>query len=48
MENVKGLRSHDKGKTLSTILNTLRNDLGYYVPEPEIINAKEYGVPLLQ
>lgn len=45
LENVKGLRSHDKGKTLSTILNTLRNDLGYYVPEPEIINAKEYGVP---
>lgn len=45
LENVKGLRSHDKGKTLSTILNTLRNDLGYYVPEPEIINAKEFGVP---
>jgi DNA (cytosine-5)-methyltransferase 1 len=45
LENVKGLRSHDKGKTLSTILNTLRNDLGYYVPVPEIINAKEYGVP---
>jgi len=45
LENVKGLRSHDKGKTLSTILNTLRNDLGYYVPEPEIINARDFGVP---
>lgn len=45
LENVKGLRSHDKGKTLSTILNTLRNDLGYFVPEPEIINAKDFGVP---
>tara|TARA_R110002126_G_scaffold75715_2_gene188920 strand:- start:304 stop:1572 length:1269 start_codon:yes stop_codon:yes gene_type:complete len=45
LENVKGLRSHDKGKTLTTILNVLRNDLGYYVPEPEIINAKNYGVP---
>ena len=45
LENVKGLRNHDKGKTLKTILNTLRNDLGYYVPEPQIINAKEYGVP---
>ena len=45
LENVKGLRSHDKGKTLKTILNTLRNDLGYYVPEPQIINAKEFGVP---
>jgi DNA (cytosine-5)-methyltransferase 1 len=45
LENVKGLRSHDKGKTLETILNVLRNDLGYYVPEPQIVNAKEFGVP---
>ena len=45
LENVKGLRSHDKGKTLETILNVLRNDLGYFVPEPEIINAKNFGVP---
>lgn len=45
LENVKGLRSHDKGKTLATILNTLRNDLGYFVPDPQIINAKEFGVP---
>lgn len=45
LENVKGLRSHDKGKTLATILNVLREDLGYFVPEPQIINAKEFGVP---
>ena len=45
LENVKGLRSHDKGKTLETILNVLRNDLNYFVPEPQIINAKEFGVP---
>jgi DNA (cytosine-5)-methyltransferase 1 len=45
LENVKGLRSHDKGKTLETILNVLRNDLDYFVPEPEIINAKDFGVP---
>jgi len=45
LENVKGLRNHDKGKTLETILNVLRNDLGYYVPEPKIINAKDFGVP---
>lgn len=45
LENVKGLRNHDKGKTLSTILNVLREDLGYYVPEPQIINAKNFGVP---
>lgn len=45
LENVKGLRNHDRGKTLATILNVLREDLGYYVPEPEIINAKKFGVP---
>lgn len=45
LENVKGLRNHDKGKTLKTILNVLRNDLGYFVPEPQILNAKDFGVP---
>jgi len=45
LENVKGLRNHDKGKTLQTILNVLRNDLGYFVPEPEVVNAKNFGVP---
>lgn len=45
LENVKGLRNHNGGRTLETILNVLRNDLGYYVPEPQIINAKEFGVP---
>ena len=29
LENVKGLRNHNGGKTLATILNVLRNDLGY-------------------
>ena len=45
LENVKGLISHDKGNTLKTILKTLRDDLGYYVAEPQIINAKDFGVP---
>jgi DNA (cytosine-5)-methyltransferase 1 len=45
LENVKGLVSHDKGRTLSTILNTLREDLGYYVPEPKVMNAKYFDVP---
>lgn len=45
LENVKGLYNHDKGKTLNTILNVLRNDLGYFVPEPQILNAKNFGVP---
>lgn len=45
LENVKGLTNHAQGKTLATILNVLRNDLGYFVPEPQILNAKDFGVP---
>ena len=45
LENVKGLFNHNGGKTLSTILNVLRNDLNYFVPDPQIINAKDFGVP---
>jgi DNA (cytosine-5)-methyltransferase 1 len=45
LENVKGLRNHNGGKTLATILNVLRNDLDYFVPEPQIVNAKDFGVP---
>jgi len=45
LENVKGLRNHNGGRTLATILNVLRNDLDYFVPEPQIINAKDFGVP---
>jgi DNA (cytosine-5)-methyltransferase 1 len=45
LENVKGLRNHNGGKTLSTILNVLRNDLGYFVPDPQVLNAKDFGVP---
>ena len=45
LENVKGLRSHDKGRTLQTILKVLRSDLNYCVPDPEIMNSKNFGVP---
>ena len=45
LENVKGLKIHDKGRTLETILKVLREDLNYFVPEPEIVNAMNFGVP---
>jgi DNA (cytosine-5)-methyltransferase 1 len=45
LENVKGLLNHDRGRTISVILDILRNDLKYYVPEPQIVNAKYFGVP---
>src|SRR3990167_3810256 len=43
LENVKGLISHDGGKTLEIILASLQ-ELGYYV-NYEIRNSKDYGVP---
>ncbi len=45
LENVKGLLIHDKGKTIQTILKVLREDLNYYVPDPQIVNAMNFGVP---
>ena len=45
LENVKGLLAHNKGKTMRTILNVLREDLDYYVPDPQVINAMNFGVP---
>lgn len=42
LENVKNLKTHDRGNTLNTILNTLFN-LGYGVYY-KILNASNYGV----
>jgi DNA (cytosine-5)-methyltransferase 1 len=43
LENVKGLLSHDSGRTFTTILGVL-SDLGYFV-EWQVLNAKDFGVP---
>ncbi|GFG46654.1 cytosine-specific methyltransferase [Streptococcus canis] len=43
LENVKGLLSHDKGRTFRTILSTL-DELGYDA-EWQILNSKDFGVP---
>lgn len=45
LENVKGLLIHDKGRTIQTILKVLREDLNYYVPDPQVVNAMNFGVP---
>lgn len=42
-ENVRGLMSHDKGRTLETILSVF-SDLGYNV-QYKLINAVNYSVP---
>lgn len=39
LENVRNLKHHDRGRTFAVIMQTLREDLGYYVPEPQIIDA---------
>lgn len=43
LENVKGLLSHDTGKTFATILRVLA-DMGYRV-EWQVLNSKNFGVP---
>lgn len=45
LENVKHLKSHNRGETLKYILDILRNRLNYFVPEPQILNSKYFGVP---
>lgn len=43
LENVKGLLTHDGGRTYKTILGVLA-DLGYRV-EWQVLNSKDFGVP---
>lgn len=41
LENVKNLVSHDKGRTFATIIDVLRNELGYHVWH-KVINGNHY------
>lgn len=43
-ENVKGLLSHDEGKTLQVIRNAIA-ELGYTLVEPRVLKAIMYQVP---
>lgn len=43
LENVKGLLSHEQGKTFQTIIGVL-SDIGYRV-EWQVLNSKNFGVP---
>ena len=43
-ENVKGLFTHDNGKTLQVIRNII-SELGYTLVEPEVLKAILYQVP---
>jgi DNA (cytosine-5)-methyltransferase 1 len=43
-ENVRGLLSHDKGKTLEGMISIL-DEIGYRVVKPEVLKAVNYNVP---
>ena len=43
LENVKGLLSHDEGRTFEIILKTM-DELGYDA-EWQVLNSKDFGVP---
>jgi DNA (cytosine-5)-methyltransferase 1 len=43
LENVKGLLSHDGGRTFHTIISTL-DELGYDL-QWQVLNSKDFGVP---
>jgi DNA (cytosine-5)-methyltransferase 1 len=43
LENVKGFRNHDKGRTYKVLQKTLK-DLGYQV-QSEVLNSKHFGLP---
>jgi len=44
LENVRGLYTHDNGKTFKIIADILRNELGYSVYH-KIVRASDYGLP---
>lgn len=44
LENVKQLKGHDKGNTLKTIIEHLKN-IGYTNIQYEILKAREFGLP---
>ena len=43
-ENVRGLLTHDNGKTIEVIKSVIK-DLGYQLVDPKVLKAVFYGVP---
>ena len=44
-ENVRGLTTHDDGKTWAVMRSVFEKDLNYRIAEPQILNASDYGIP---
>lgn len=44
-ENVRGLTTHDNGRTWAKIKDIFMNTLHYRITEPQVLNASDYGIP---
>lgn len=44
-ENVRGLTTHDNGKTWEMIKHIFTDVLKYRITEPRLLNASDYGIP---
>ncbi|MGM9853290.1 MAG: DNA cytosine methyltransferase [Muribaculaceae bacterium] len=44
-ENVRGLTTHDNGRTWKKIKEIFTSDLRYFISEPQVLNASDFGIP---
>ena len=44
LENVRNIKTHDKGRTFKEIIRSLEEDAGYYVTS-DIFNSSDFGLP---
>lgn len=44
-ENVRGLTTHDNGKTWEKMQKVFTKTLHYRISEPQVLNAADYGIP---
>lgn len=44
-ENVRGLTTHDNGRTWEIMKRILTEDLNYRITDPQILNASDFGIP---
>lgn len=47
-ENVRGLTTHDNGRTWRIIQSVFEKDLRYRIAEPQVLNASDYGIPQIR
>lgn len=47
LENVRGLQTHDNGKTLQRIISILSQELGYAI-KTKLMNSVDFGVPQIR